>query len=168
MSFPCGFTAGGERFKQHLSQTGGREEPQAPPCPLPHEYLAMNKVELPSLPKCNPVQPGVYPELPSFKSVSDDQGGPSRGHYARPGRRATEVAPRPPDSDSEVSPPPTPAPTTVAPAQPPVLMAPLAATTSTGSGSLVGLPNPRGGSTFRLLEDTFPKGPIGKVMRSRP
>ena len=156
------------RFKQHLSQTGGREGPQAPPRPLPHEYLAMDEIELPSLPKRNPARAGAYPELPSFRSASDNQGGPSRGHYARPERRAEGVSMCQRDSDSEVSPPPTPAPNAMAPAALSVQMAPPATTTSAGNRGLVGLHNPRAGSAFRPLEDTFPKGPIGEVMRSRP
>ena len=59
--FPMRFYRLWRRFKQHLSQTRGREDPQASPRPLPHEYLMMEEVRAPTLPQHNPARPGVPP-----------------------------------------------------------------------------------------------------------
>ena len=113
--FPMRFYRRWRHFKQHLSQTRGREDPQAPPRPLPHEYLTMEEVRAPTLPQRNPARPGVYPELPSTQSDTDTMKEPTHDHYAKPGRRAERVPPCQSESDSEMSPPATPAPNPVAP-----------------------------------------------------
>ena len=59
--FPMRFYRRWRRFKQHLSQTDAREIAQAPPRTAPHEYLALDEAEMPSLPRRNPVRPSVYP-----------------------------------------------------------------------------------------------------------
>ena len=166
--FPMHFYRRWRRFKQHLLQTGGRETPQVPPRTVPHEYLAMDEVEMPPLPQRNPVRPGMYPELPSAKPAPDNLGGPSHGHYTRPERRSEEAPLCQTKPGPDVSSPPTPMPTTVTPAGGPIRMAPPAAATSVGNEGLVGLPNPQTNNAFRPPEDTFPKGPIGEVMKPRP
>ena len=45
---------------------------------------------------------------------------------------------------------------------------PLPPVVSTATDGLVGLPPSRAGGLFQLPEDTFPKGPIGEVMKTRP
>ena len=79
MSSPCASIARWRRFKQHLSQADGREAAQAPPITAPHEYLALNEVEMPPLPRRNLVRSSVYPELPPLKHTPGDTDGPSYG-----------------------------------------------------------------------------------------
>ena len=45
-----------------FTNQGRGEAPQAPPRPLPHEYLTMEEVRAPTLPQRNPARPGVYPD----------------------------------------------------------------------------------------------------------
>ena len=87
--FPMRFYRRWRGFKQHLSQADGREAAQAPPLTAPHEYLALNEVEMPPLPRRNPVRSSVYPELPPLKNTSGDMDGPSTTNYARPEGRST-------------------------------------------------------------------------------
>ena len=107
--FPMRFYRLWRRFKQHLSQTDGREIPQVPPRTGPHEYLAMDEV-LP-LPQRNPVQPGIYPELPSTKPTLEDVGGPSQDHLMRPERQSEGAPLCQTKSRPDVSSPPTTMPT---------------------------------------------------------
>ena len=46
-------------------------------------------------------------------------------------------------------------------------VAPLPSAASAVADGLVGLPPSRAGGLFRFPEDTFPKGPIGEVMKAR-
>ena len=84
------------------------------------------------------------------------------------GAGQSESPPCQSESDSEVSPPSTPVPYPGAPEVRLERMVPPAAIPSTGNAELVGLPNPWSDGAFRPLEDTFPKGPIGEVLKSRP
>ena len=104
------------RFKQHLSQADGREAAQAPPITASHEYLALNEVEMPPLPRRNPVRSSVYPELPTLKHTPGDTDRPSTANYARPERRPTagEILPCQQVPGADVSSQSRPSPTAVA------------------------------------------------------
>ena len=179
--FPMHFYRRWRRFKQHFSQADGREAARAPPLTAPHEYLALNEVEMPPLPRRNMVRSSVYPELPPLKHTPGDTDGPSTANYARPERWPTagETLPCQQMLGADVSSQSRPSPTAVATAgdlvrtTPPAAVAPQVSApstsvTSVGTEGLVGPPNPRLSGVFRPPEDTFPKGPIGEVMKPRP
>ena len=168
--FPMRFYRRWRRCKQHLSQTEDREIAQAPPCTAPHEYLALDEVEMPSLPRHNPDQTRIYPGLPPSKPTLPDLEEPSLAPYTRPKRQstATESLPGQPKPDPDISLSPVTAQVTVASAGGQVKTMSPAATTSAGNEGLVGLPNPRTSGILRTPEDTFPRGPIGEVMRPWP
>ena len=169
------------RFKQHLSQADGRETARAPPLTSHHEYLALNEVEMPPLPRRNMVRSSVYPELPPLKHTPGDADGPSMANYAKPECLPTagEAIPCQQMLDADVSSQSRPSPTAVTTngdlvrTTPPTAVAHQVSALSTsvasaGTEGLVGLPNPRLSGVFRPPEDTFPKGPIGEVMRPCP
>ena len=179
--FPMRFYHRWRRFKQHLSKADGREAAQAPPLTAPHEYLALNEVEMPPLPRSNPVRTSVYPELPPLKYTPGDLDGTPPANYARPERRPAveESIPCQTKMGADVSSRIGPSPAAVANAEdlvktmPPAAVAPRVNTSSTtvtsvGTEGLVGLPNPRLSGILRPPEDTFPKGPIGEIMKPRP
>ena len=114
------------RFKQHLSQADGREAARAPPIMAPHDYLALNKVEMPPLPRRNLFRSSVYPELPPLKPALGDTDELSTASYARPERRPTarKTLPcqQPPGADVSLKS--RPLPTAVATAEDPVRTTP--------------------------------------------
>ena len=178
--FPMRFYRQWRSFKQHLSQAGGQEATRVPPLTAPHEYLALNEVEMLPLPRHNPVRSSVYPELPPLKHTLGDRDGPSTANYARPDRRpaAEEALPCQAKHGANMSLPSRTSPTAVATEEDlvktttPTAIAPQAnipstAVPSTGTEGLVGLPNPRLSGILWSPEDTFPKGPIGEVMKPR-
>ena len=165
--FPMRFYRRWRRFKQHLSSNGKGETPRVPPRPLPHEYLMMEEVRAPTLPRRNLGRPGVYPELPHTTTEADAVKRPSSDQYAKPGC-LTERAPCLSESDSEVSPPQTPRPNPVVPEVRLERMIPPGAAPAAESEGLVGLPNPRRDGAFRPVENTFPQGPIGAILQPRP
>ena len=165
--FPMRFYRRWRRFKQHLSSNGKGETPRVPPRPLPHEYLMMEEVRAPTLPRRNLGRPGVYPELPHTTTEADAVKRPSPDRYAKPGRLA-ERAPCLSESDSEVSPPQTPRPNPVVPEVRLERMIPPGAAPAAENEGLVGLPNPRRDGAFRPVENTFPQGPIGAILQPRP
>ena len=154
-------------FKQHLSPTGKGETPRAPPRPLPHEYLMMEDVQAPTLPRRNPGRPGVYPELPLTPPETNTVKRPSPNRYAKPGR-LTERAPCLSQSDSEVSTPSTPRSNPVVPEVRMERVIPPRDAPAADNEGLVGLPNPRREGAFRPVENTFPQGPIGAILQPRP
>ena len=169
------------RFKQHLSQADGWEAAQAPSITTPHEYLALNEVEMLLLPRRNLVRSSVYPELPPLKHTPGDTDGHSTANYARPERRPTagETLPCQQLPGADVSSQSRPSPTAVATAEdlvrttPPATVAQPVTVLSTsvasaGTEGLVGLPNPRLSGIFRPPEDTFLNGPIREVMKPHP
>ena len=179
--FPMLFYRRWRRFKQHLSQANGREAARAQPVTAPHEYLALNKVELPQLPRCNQVQSKVYPELPPLKQASFVGEGPPEGAYTTLKRRAPAgealPCPQPPSTNAPWDPPHLQA--TMTPNQGPLgstppsaggrpAADPLPPVVPATTDGLVGLPASQTSGLFRLSEDTFPTGPIGEVMKARP
>ena len=74
--FPMRFYRRWRWFKQHFSQAGGHEVARAPPVTVPHEYLALNEMEIPQLPRRNRTMSNVYPVLPHQKHTSVYDNGP--------------------------------------------------------------------------------------------
>ena len=171
--FPMRFYRWWRRFKQHLSQSGGHETTRAPPVTVPHEYLALNEVELPQLPRRNQTRSNVYPMLPSPKHTPVEDEGPPVVAFVTPERQAPagEALPCQQPLSTDLHPGP-------GPIQPPLVIssdpigltppaadvcpavAPLPSAAPAVADGLVGLPTPRAGGLFRSPEDTFPKGPI--------
>ena len=109
-----------EAFQTAPLQADGRETAQAPPLTSPHEYLALNEVEMPPLPRhSNMVRSSMYPELPPLKHTPGDTDGPSTANYTRPERRPTagETLPCQQTLGAEVSSQSRPSPTAVAAAE---------------------------------------------------
>ena len=70
--FPMQFLPPVEALQTTPFHQPGEEKIHKPrPRPLPHEYLTMEEVLAPSLPRRNPARPGVYPELPATQSDTD-------------------------------------------------------------------------------------------------
>ena len=101
--FPMRFFRRWRQFKQHFSQAGLHEIPRAPPSTVPHEYLALNEMDIPQLPGRNRTMSNVYPVLPHQKHTSLYDNGPPVVTYATPERRAPAEEPlqhqRPPVTD---------------------------------------------------------------------
>ena len=74
--FPMRFYRRWRRFKQHFSQAGGHEIARTPPATIPHEYQALNEMEIPQLPRCNRTMSNEYPVLPHHKHTSVYKNGP--------------------------------------------------------------------------------------------
>ena len=177
--FPMRFYRRWRCFEQHLSQAGGHEATRAPPIAAPHEYLALNEVEVPQLPQRNLNRSKMYPALPSPKHASGGVEGPPVVAYAMPERCAPAeeaLSGHPPLStepprDPRAVPPPTTASNDLQGSTPPAADTrpagtPLPSADLALAGSLVGLPTSRAGALFHPPEDTFPKGPIGEVMKA--
>ena len=83
----CDSIDDGGGFKQHLTQSGEREVARAPPVTAPHEYLALNEVEIPQLPRRNRTRSNVYLVLPHQKPTSVQDEGSPMVVYTAPERR---------------------------------------------------------------------------------
>ena len=71
--FPMRFYLRWRQFKQHFSQAEKCDPKRAPPTPAHHEYLALNDMEGPPLPRRNRAVANVYPLLPKSPSVYSNE-----------------------------------------------------------------------------------------------
>ena len=150
------------------------------PAPVPHEYLALNKMEIPPLPQRNQTMSNVYPPLPHQSPLRYTTTGSPRSLTRHPNamRRWQNLSDdrSPKATDLQLDPWPAHPPVGVAndqigPTPPAADDRPATALTtptlpSTTNG-LVGLPVSRTGGPSRPFENIFPKGPIGNVMKPR-
>ena len=89
--FPMRFYRRWRQFKQQVARPSTAETTQGPPNNAPHEYLAINEIKGPPLPRSNRAVSSVYLPLPA-KSSSMYSNNP-RALYADPDRRRPSVGP---------------------------------------------------------------------------
>ena len=150
--------------------------PDRRPARPPHDYLALDEIEVPPLPRRNRAVANIYPPLPA-KPASLYSNDP-RGEYAVPNNRPTAI------KRADVTTADTRHLTTTLGTQPnpvstnldqPSTGTPPAADTRVTSNvaprtapSAGGLPTSPATANQLPTDDLFPKGPIGDVMRGGP
>ena len=170
---PMWFYRRWRRFKQHFSRPEAYEATQVPRAPVPHEYLALNEIEGPPLPRCNRAVSNVYPALPA-KSSSAYSNDPRVAAYTVHGHRVTAKGPSgdtqyaawkqqatPKQTSLHLAPPKPEATPPAADARPTLAVSTMEPPVTATS---LGLP-PHHSTGLQQPDDIFPKGPIGDVMK---
>ena len=173
--FPMRFYRRWRRFRQAHSEHSARTPDRRPVRP-PHDYLALDEIEVPPLPHRNRAVANIYPPLPA-KPASLYSNDP-RNEYAVPNNRPTTI------KRADVTTADTRHLTTTLGTQPnlvsttlgqPSTGTPPAVDTRVTSNvapraapSAVGLPTSPATANQLPTDDLFPKGPIGDVMRGGP
>ena len=164
------------RFRQQVRPDSSLEMPSGRPTRTPHDYLALNEIEGPPLPRRNRAVSIVYPPLPA-KSTSLYSNDPRAEYTVREPRPAAAkvsgaalYATRNPAPVSGAAPclvsALTGQPSRGTPPAADARMPPIP--TSSVAANTVGLPTVCTADSQPAVDDLFPKGPIGDVVKGGP